>query len=168
MTTISKMNSKSIAIICVPQIPGKLNMGDFQKVSAALTGMKLDASPGSGGGKGSANRSPSTSKDDSIDQHGYAVPRDSVVNATDAAAPSTPSGPARVPVMVADATTGNEYAQPIALGAKGTPPPPPPPNADKSKAKQHRERREQMALQNGEKIVIFFFNRNSNVRVLIA
>ena len=152
-------------------------MGDFQKVSAALTGMKLDASPGSGGGggKGSANRSPSTSKDDSIDQHGYAVPRDSVVNAPDAAAaaPSTPSGPARVPVMVADATTGNEYAQPIALGAKagGNPPPPPPPNADKSKAKQHRERREQMALQNGEYFFQAFFTSivtRMCSRVLIA
>lgn len=131
-------------------------MGDFQKVSAALTGMKLDASPGSGsGGKGgSANRSPSTSKDDSVDHHGYAVPRDTVVVVPEAS-PSTPLSAgvaARVPVMVADATTGNEYAQPIALASAGkgnAPPPPPPPNPDKSKAKQLRERREQMALQNG-------------------
>ena len=44
------------------QVPGKLNMGDFHKVSAAVTGLKLEspgASPGSagsgsrkGGGKG--------------------------------------------------------------------------------------------------------------------
>ena len=71
----------------------------------------------------------------------------------------TPVG-GRVPLMVADATTGNEYAQPIALKSASSSVVPVPAattteqtNKPASKsAKQHRERREQLALQNGKHI----------------
>ena len=67
----------------------------------------------------------------------------------------TPVG-SRVPVMVADATTGNEYAQPIALKSSSSVPGSAATTAEQTNkptsksAKQHRERREQLALQNGK------------------
>ena len=67
----------------------------------------------------------------------------------------TPVG-GRVPVMVADATTGNEYAQPIALKSSSSVPGSAATTAEQTNkptsksAKQHRERREQLALQNGK------------------
>ena len=110
-------------------------MGDFQKVSAALTTMQIDgkrSSPGSGSGTALA------SKDD-IDQHGYAVPRDNIMNSQTGTSSSSSN---RVPVMVPDAATGNEYAQPIID------------QFQKSKVKQQRERREQIALQQGKQAFV--------------
>merc|ERR1712110_663443 len=45
----------------VPQVPGKLNLNDFQKVSAALQ----------------SGKRPLTASED-VDQHGYVVPKDTM------------------------------------------------------------------------------------------
>lgn len=111
------------------QMPGKLNLSDFHKVSSALSSMQdgkpampkprspaplahgedLDGGGGGGGGSGG----------------GYAVPRDSV---------SSGGG-------------GGEYAQPIQ-----------PSQQQEKHRPRHRERREQLAMQQGvhvQRIVIF-------------
>ncbi len=72
------------------QIPGKLNLSEFQKVSSALSSMQV-----TGGSSGSPRSSgaPLAATED-FDQYGYAVPRDTLGG-------------------VAKANAGNEYAQPV-------------------------------------------------------
>ena len=113
-------------------------MGDFQKVSSALNQMQVDSKRSSPG-----SRQPAAKED--VDQHGYAVPRDNIKNLGGTKPQAPPALPQRgVPVMVPDSMTGNEYAQPIidntfSGGVKPL-----------SRLKQQRERREQMAAQQGK------------------
>ena len=76
------------------QVPGKLNMGDFHKVSAALTGLKLESPGASPGSAGSGSRKGGGGGED---DHGYAVPKDNVVNATAAAANGIEGGSKKGP-----------------------------------------------------------------------
>ena len=77
------------------QVPGKLNMGDFHKVSAALTGLKLESPGASPGSAGSGSRKGGGGGGE--DDHGYAVPKDNVVNATAAAANGIEGGSKKGP-----------------------------------------------------------------------
>ena len=86
------------------QVPGKLNMGDFHKVSAALTGLKLESPGASPGSAGSGSRKGGGGEDD----HGYAVPKDNVVNATAAAANGIEGGSKKGPAP-STPTQGKEY-----------------------------------------------------------
>ena len=90
---------------CVLKVPGKLNLNDFQKVSAALQS-----------GKG---QRPLTAAED-VDQHGYAVPKDTMGDS--------------------DLKHASEYAQPVDLQE-------PKPASRKPK---HRERREQRTSHPGK------------------
>ena len=133
-------------------------MSDFHKVSAALTTMQGDVSPGGSSvqSAGSATKrsphsgAPLASAED-IDQHGYAVPRDNVNVAAKAAAAAAAQAAAHAQAAQAQAAKAqgnspmasggpNEYAQPIDQHHQL-------PAARKSRL---RERREQIAMQQGK------------------
>lgn len=104
------------------QVPGKLNMSDFHKVSAALTTMQI------------TTKRPIPASED-VDQHGYAVPKDSVGQ----------------PLDVGDGSSlprGNEYAQPVVVDQQQQQ------QQQQGKARhskpRRRERREQRATKQGE------------------
>ncbi len=142
------------------QVPGKLNLSDFQKVSAALNSMQIDpskrASPRS-------NAAPLATSED-MDQQGYAVPRDNLVGLAGGPGggsddrssggrlppPPPPPGRALPPPPPPGAPQGTEYAQPVDQppsgggGSGGE-------RRHHSRPK-HRERREQLAMQQGEKV----------------
>ena len=119
------------------QVPGKLNMNDFHNVSAALNTMQVDPAASSNpSNRGSPRISGAPlAKSEDIDQHGYAVPRDNLVGLEGSGSMPPPSGPPPPPPPA-----GNEYAQPIELAAE---------RRHHSRPK-HRERREQLAMQQGK------------------
>eukprot|EP00095_Tigriopus_kingsejongensis_P003293 maker-scaffold355_size198070-snap-gene-0.30 protein:Tk03293 transcript:maker-scaffold355_size198070-snap-gene-0.30-mRNA-1 annotation:"rho gtpase-activating protein 190 isoform x5" len=77
------------------QLPGKLNMNDFQKVTTAISSMQVDITKRSP--RSSTGSAPLASAED-VDQQGYAVPRDTLTG--------TPQ-------------TGEVYAQPLTDPANG-------------------------------------------------
>ena len=106
------------------------------------------SSPGSHSTQSNPRIPSSTSIKDDVDQHGYAVPRDNVVNRPwvgklGAAGRNGAAGGVKVKEYMAKADAGgNEYAQPIvpANSDQGTRP---------TKSSKHRERRKQISLQQG-------------------
>ena len=131
-------------------------MNEFQKVFETLnvSGENPNASspsskkssPGSHGNQ--RIHSNVTAKKDDIDQHGYAVPRDNVVNRPWVGKLGGPGrngaagGVKPRDFHPKNEAGGNEYAQPII--------PPNPDQSQKSKSSKHRERRKQMSMQHGK------------------
>ena len=163
VTSFETVNKTIIHVFIHFQVPGKLNLNEFQKVFETLnvsgehpipSPSSKKSSPGSHGNQNTSRIPPpatSTKKDD-IDQHGYAVPRDNVVNRPwvgklgGASRNGVATGGVKTKEYIPknDAAGGNEYAipQPV-IG---------PPNLDqapKSKSSKHRERRKQMSMQHG-------------------
>ncbi len=131
------------------QVPGKLNLSDFQKVSAALNSMQVDPA------KRSSPRGAPLATSEDMDQQGYAVPRDNLAGLggggdSGGRPPLPPPGRALPPPPSsgrgggggAPAEGPSEYAQPVdpSLG----------PERRHHSRPKHRERREQLAMQQGE------------------
>ena len=130
-------------------------MNEFQKVFDSLNisgehpNLSSPSSKKSSPGSQVNQRIPTNvgAKKDDIDQHGYAVPRDNVVNRPWVGKLGGPGrngaagGVKPRDFLPKNDAGGNEYAQPIV-----------PSNADqgqKSKSNKHRERRKQLSMQHG-------------------
>ncbi|CAB4058760.1 ARHGAP5 [Lepeophtheirus salmonis] len=117
------------------QLPGRLNMNDFNKITAALTSMQLEnkLSP-----RSSINAPLAISED--IDQGGYAVPRDNLKGGG-GSIESNENVKSKSSSSVSSSQQPNEYAQPISLDSSDL-------SSSGTKNKlRHRERREQIAMQ---------------------
>ena len=137
-------------------MPGKLNLNEFQKVFDTLnvsgehpipSPSSKKSSPGSHGNQNISRIPTSATKKDDIDQHGYAVPRDNVVNRPwvgklgGSGRNGSAGGIKPRDFPPKSDTGGNEYAQPVV--------PPIPDQSGRSKSSKHRERRKQMSMQHG-------------------
>ena len=107
------------------------------------------SSPGSNSTNSNPRLPSSASMKDDVDQHGYAVPRDNVVNRPwvgklGAAGRNGAVGGLKASrdYMAKGDIGGNEYAQPIVPVTSSQ-------DLKPTKASKHRERREQMAMQQG-------------------
>ena len=106
-------------------------MSDFNKISAALTTMGIDPPKRPSPRTSSSSGAPL----DDVDQHGYAVPKDNVGRDNGSLPPRAP--PPGVPPPPRP-TPGGEYAQPLEH------------KDDRRHRPKHRERREMIAMQQGE------------------
>ena len=134
----SELSKRPPRLRNLPQLPGLLGFLELQG---------LNISKGSNA---------STRKEE-IDQHGYAVPKDNVVNRPwvgrlgGASRNGSAGGNKSRDFIPKSDTGGNEYAIPQI-----------PPNMDqgsKPKSSKHRERRKQMSMQQGIPIVFLSYNQ---------